>query len=68
MIKNWIDKGYITSAQWRLLEIAFYSGLFYLLWALMDGEIISPRGLIVAIWTPIFAYVKKKNRDITKLK
>lgn len=60
MIDNWT----ITSAQWRLIEMAIISWLVYIIWSVLEWQIISFRWLEAAILTPLFAYLTKAKRDL----
>lgn len=65
-IKKLIKEWYITSAWWRLLESAIICWITYLLWAIISWEALSFNWLIVAIITPIYLYMTKKERDNNK--
>lgn len=65
-IQRLIVAGYISPAVWRLIEIAIYSVYLYLLSAVVEWQVISKQWLIIAILTPILAYVRKSNTDLTK--
>lgn len=50
----------------RALEIGLYSLILYALGALLDGNAISYHAGLVALLTPVYAYLGKRRRDLEK--
>ena len=65
-IKKWIDKGYISHAMWRLLELWIYGIIGYVLSIWTWWEAFSSQALISAFTVPVMAYMNKSYRDKIK--
>jgi hypothetical protein len=65
-IKWLIDRGYISPATGRLLELSILSALAYIAGAYMEGEMVNMQALMVALFVPFVAGVNKAIRDSNK--
>ncbi len=50
----------------RALEIGIYSFILYILGAIIEQEVVSYHAGLVAILTPLYAFLGKKSRDLEK--